>query len=109
MYNQNNIVKTMHIVKNVHLSNGDIRRMCIRENLYTRGDNSAYMHMLMDIVGVEGIYSPTDEQIYDIAKDIATHSVVPNYGYGSEDFVHFVCNIMHLISKEIRTSYEWIG
>lgn len=103
MYNRNSIMKTMH------LNNGDVRNMCIRENLYTKGDNSDYMNLLMDMVGIEGIYSPTDEQIHEIAKDIALHSVVPNYGYGENNFEHFVCNIMTLVSAEIRITYEWIG
>ena len=96
-------------MKTMHLNNGDIYSMCNRENLYTRGDKSAYTNMLMNMIGLEGIYSPTDEQIYNIAKDIATHSVVPNYGYGEGNFMHFVCNIMTKISAEIRTTYEWIG
>ena len=48
-----------------------IRCMCIDCRFYTRGDNRAYSAMLEK---VSDIPYPTDEDVYEIAKDIEAHS-----------------------------------
>lgn len=48
----------------------DVRTMCIRNELYTRGDNSAYSDML-DMCEYGTI---TTRNIYKIAEDIKYHS-----------------------------------
>ena len=47
-----------------------VREACIRNNLYTRGDNEAYSKML-DMVDRTG---PTTKAMYLVAKDINEHS-----------------------------------
>lgn len=49
----------------------DVRRICIKHDFYTRGDNKAYSAML-DMVDES---EPTTANIYKVAKDIKEHSV----------------------------------
>lgn len=51
-------------------SSDSVRRACIRNDLYTRGDNEAYSSML-DYVSKS---DPSTENLYIVAKDIAEHS-----------------------------------
>ena len=64
----------MKITKNLHLNNADVRNLCIRNNWYAHGDNDAYQLLLYDLIGKEGLYNPTNEQLYQIAQDICEHS-----------------------------------
>ena len=47
-----------------------VRSACIKNNLYTRGDNDDYSHMLG---WVRRLY-PNEENLYFIAEDIQKHS-----------------------------------
>ena len=47
-----------------------VRQACIRNELYTRGDNEAYSAML-DYVDS---HDPTTRAMYEVAKDILAHS-----------------------------------
>lgn len=48
----------------------DVYIACVRNNLYTCGNNEEYDAMLNSISGLE----PTPENIYQVAKDIYDHS-----------------------------------
>lgn len=60
----------MKIVNKKIWSMNSVREMCIRNNLYTRGDNEDYETMLYAVANTE----PTDEIIYNIAVNINHHS-----------------------------------
>ena len=62
-----------------------VRRMCIHNNLYTRGDNDAYSAMLNYVRGKK----PTVNSMYVVAKDICEHS---------ED--QTVSNVMFMLANE---------
>ena len=47
-----------------------VREACIRNSLYTRGDNAAYTTMLGNVERS----APTTEAMYMVAKDICEHS-----------------------------------
>lgn len=50
----------------------DLRNLCIAKRWYTRGDNTAYNHLLNDLAGdKENI---TTDDIVEIALDIMEHS-----------------------------------
>lgn len=53
-----------------HWSVDSVRTACIRNSLYTRGDNEEYEHMFS---WVKRLY-PNEENLYFIAKDICVHS-----------------------------------
>lgn len=94
----------MKITRTQHLSSDNVRRMCIRENLYTMGTNEQYAHLLMDMIGLEGLCNPTDMDIYNIAVDIAMHS--RRNSYVSE--LEFIENIMYLVGQCITMTFEII-
>lgn len=47
-----------------------VRSMCIKENLYTCGENKSYSKMLIFV----SRHEPTDENILRVAKDIFDNS-----------------------------------
>ena len=65
-----------------------VRSACIRNNLYTRGDNEAYAHMFS---WVSRLY-PNEENLYFIAKDIYDHS---------DD--QTITNVMFILANEAVT------
>ncbi len=68
-----------------------VREMCIRENFYTCGDCDEYDAMLTKVRE----NAPTDEMIYEIAKDINDHTKGQT-----------VTNIMFIIANDVvKTSY----
>lgn len=70
----------------------DIRRVCINNELYTRGTNEEYGKMLERAESLE----PFTENLYIIAKDIDAHSTDQT-----------VSNIMCLlVSQAVRIVYE---
>lgn len=93
----------MKIIRTQHLNSMSVYQMCRRENLYTRGTEEQYNHMLMDMIPVEGIYNPTDMDIYNIAVDIAKHS----HNSDSSE-LEFIENIMYLIGQCITMTFEII-
>ena len=69
-----------------------VRRACINNDLYTRGDNEDYDHMLQ---WVRRLY-PNTENMYFIAQDICEHS---------ED--QTIANVMFILENEaILTAFE---
>lgn len=95
----------MKIVKTEHLNSMSIYQLCNRENLYTRGTNEQYYHMLMDMIGLEGLCNPTDMDIYNIAVDIAKHSYINS----DSSELEFIENIMYLVGQCITMTFEIEG
>lgn len=91
------------IIKTQHLSCGDIRRMCIREDFYTQGTNEQYTHLLNNIVGE--MNNPTDKDIFRIALNIAKHSSKNPY-ISETEFIEY---IMYLVAQCVTTTYEISG
>ena len=82
----------MKIIETRQWTAEDVRKVCIENNLYTRGDNAEYSRMLDK---VENIY-PGNESIYAVAKDIMTHSEGQT-----------VTNIMFLLANNaVKTYFE---
>ena len=72
-----------------------VREACIRNELYTRGDNDAYMKML-NLVDETG---PTTKAMYLVAKDIAAHSKDRS-----------ITNVMFILEREcVVTTFEIDG
>ncbi len=72
-----------------------VRQACIRNDLYTRGDNEAYSKMLEFVEKVE----PTTKAVYTVAKDIADHSKNQT-----------ITNVMYILENEaILTTFEIDG
>lgn len=59
------------------VSASDIRKLCIRNNWYTRGDNDQYEHLQNDLC--EQKDNLTTEDIVEIAEDIIAHSEIEHY------------------------------
>lgn len=71
----------------------DVRRSCIRNDLYTRGTNEDYTAMLDSIETLD----PTPENIYRIAKDICDHSRNQT-----------ITNIMFILEREAVLTFYYI-
>lgn len=72
-----------------------VRAACIRNDLYTRGDNEAYSAML-DMVDRT---PPTTKAMYLVAKDIAEHSKDQP-----------ITNVMFILEREcVITTFEING
>lgn len=70
----------------------DVRRACIRNDLYTRGDNEAYSKMLEFI----DKHEPTTKAMYLAAVDIAEHSKDQT-----------ITNVMFILESEaVITTFE---
>jgi len=65
-----------------------VRETCIRNRLYTCGDNEDYEKMMDRVTETE--FNPTLEDIYEAARDIALHS----------DDDQTVENVMFLLANE---------
>lgn len=59
-----------------HLSGAALRKLCIAQDWYTRGDNDEYEHLLIDLA--EHKENLTTADTIEIATDIAEHSVFDN-------------------------------
>lgn len=82
------------------LYGSQVRALCIRNDFYTQGTNSEYMHLLRDLCGGSdgmGLENPTNEQLWDIAQDIYDHSSVKRYGMDREETI---LNIMYMLANE---------
>lgn len=74
-----------------------VRQACIRNNLYTRGDNTEYSRML-SFVGVAA-GGPTKSNLYLVAKDICEHSKDQT-----------ISNVMFILESEtVITTFEIDG
>lgn len=80
----------MKIIETRHWNAMDVRLMCIREVLYTKGTDKEYDAMLES---VEDELFPTLEDIYRVAEDINRHS---------ED--QTVTNIMYMLANSVIKS-----
>ena len=98
----------MRIKKNQYLSPASVRSVCVRENLYTRGDNREYSAMF-DMVQAENAKGQefSTESLYAIASDIAAHSDSESWkrktGSGYENFIE---QIMLCLYEKVQTSFE---
>ncbi len=80
----------MKIIETRHWNSYDVRAMCIREDLYTLGDDEEYIAMLES---VEDRSYPTLEDIYRVADDINRHSAGQT-----------VTNIMYMLANNVIKS-----
>ena len=55
-----------------HIRADSLRALCVWQGWYTRGNNRAYNHLLMDLA--EGKKNLTTADIIEMAEDIAAHS-----------------------------------
>ena len=83
------------ITRNRMWDSDTVRRACIRNDLYTCGDNEAYSKML-DMVDRTG---PTTKAMYLVAKDIQEHS-----------FEQTITNVMYILEHDaVITTFEIDG
>ena len=80
----------MKIIETRHWNSLDVRAMCIREHLYTRGTSRDYDAMLES---VEDELFPALEDIYRVAEDINRHSEGQT-----------VTNIMYMLANNVIKS-----
>ena len=93
----NGIVKIPRIETFRHWTPDRVRQACIRNDLYTRGDNEEYSRML-SFVGVAA-GGPTTKNLYLVAKDICEHSKGQT-----------ISNIMFILESEaVITTFEIDG
>lgn len=57
-------------IRKIHADS--LRNLCIAENWYTKGDNEAYKHLLLDLADRKR--NITTDDIVEIAQDIMEHS-----------------------------------
>ena len=87
-----------------------MRSVCVRENLYTRGDNREYSAMF-DMVQAENAKGQefSTESLYAIASNIAAHSNFADWehktGLGYKTFVE---SIMFSLYEKMQTGFEII-
>lgn len=88
-------MKTPNITVNRRWSAASVRQACINNNLYTRGTNEDYEHMLVWV----NRYYPNVENMYNIAADIYKHSKEQT-----------ITNIMYILENEaVITTFEIDG
>lgn len=86
---------TPKIVEKKIWSWDDVRRACIKNNLYTLGTNEEYAAIAQIVM----ITKPTTSSIYLVAKDICEHSIGQT-----------VSNVMFILANEaVTTMYEIEG
>ena len=79
----------------------DVRRVCVRNRYYTRGDNEAYNKMLNFVRDNK----PTTEAIYTVAADIMDHSDMSRYMV-DYSYNEILANIMYNLKEIVITTYE---
>ena len=88
-------MKTPKITENKMWTPSTVRSVCIDNDLYTRGDNEDYEHMLS---WVRRLY-PNTENLYFIAEDIVKHSVGQT-----------ITNVMYILANDaVITTFEIDG
>ena len=87
--NKGNTSNDPIITKSLNWCASSVRAACIRNDLYTLGDNDEYFSMLEKVSSTP---SPTDLDIYTVAKDIVAHSECQD-----------VCNVMYILANEAVT------
>lgn len=88
-------IKMKTLTQKKHWNSDDVRRACIHNGWYTRGDNKAYYEMLEYV----DTHEPTKENVYIVAMDINEHSRS-----------NTVSNIMYCLEEDaIYTTYYLDG
>jgi len=78
----------------------DVMQMCIKHDWYTHGDSRAYEKML-DFVSDNPVEAVTLEGMYYIARDIAKHSDLTEYGCNlCEPEAEAISTIMYALNDE---------
>lgn len=86
-----------HDYKEVRILHSDnLRRLCIKQNWYTKGDNEEYQKLL-DFA--DSLSNVTTDDIIKIAKDIIEHTAIKKYEVIPLEYVCF---------ELIRTCYTYI-
>lgn len=85
-----------------HWTADRVRGMCIDNDYYTRGNNTAYAAMLDFVANNE----PTDTAVYIVARDIVQHSDLSAYGQSCTENIESV--MFALANDAIITSYKVI-
>ncbi len=75
-------------------SSGNVRAACIRNRLYTNGNNKAYEHML----SIVDSHDPDPDILYTVAKDIKEHTKSNQT----------ITNIMFILEKETVNTFYFI-
>lgn len=100
----------MKIQKNQHLSTSQVRAICVRENLFTRGTENDYYYLfkMVDSMLNNGGEISTDN-LYTVAEYIAEHSDSAGWqrktGLGYENFIE---HIMFCLYEKVQTGFEII-
>ena len=97
----------MRIRKKQYLSTTSVRSVCVRENLYTRGDNREYSAMF-DMVQAENAKGQefSTESLYAIASNIAAHSDSESRQQTGSGYENFIEQIMLCLYEKVQTSFE---
>ena len=83
------------LTRNRMWSRDTVRKACIANHLYTKGDNEAYSKMLDKADRTE----PTTKAMYLVAKDIQEHS-----------FEQTITNVMFILERDaVITTFEING
>lgn len=86
---------TVAITRNRRWDFNSVREACIKNDLYTRGDNEAYSKML----DMADRTAPTTKAMYLVAKDIQEHS-----------FEQTITNVMFILEQDaVITTFEIDG
>lgn len=83
----------------------DIRKLCIKNDWYTRGTNDQYAHLLYDLG--EWKENLTTEDIVEIAEDIIAHSNIEADGRMEAEVIESVAfEIMRVCNNFIRAKED---
>lgn len=85
------------IIETQRLTAEDVRRLCCKYELYTRGTNEDYEAMFKKVRSLRGPII-TAEDLYPIAADILDHSEPANSGG--------ITSILWVLGKAIHRHYE---
>lgn len=70
----------MKYIETRHLTTAKVRRLCIKNNWYTCGDNEEYAAMFAKLHDEEGnLVHMTADKLFEIAEDIYAHSEITDY------------------------------
>ena len=91
------------------MSSSDVVQMCIRHNWYTHGTTKEYEKML-DFVSEFRSEATDLEGLYFIARDIAKHSDLAEYGCSPcEASSEAISTIMYALTNEATNLFYSIG
>ena len=82
------------------VSASNIRKLCIKNDWYTRGDNEQYEHLLLNLCDWKE--NLTTEDIVEIAEDIIAHSEIEADGRTEAEIIESVAfEIMRVCNSYI--------